>query len=314
MTMMPQKTANILVIKLSALGDFIQALGAMQAIRRHHPEARITLLTTKPFEGFARDCGYFDDVWLDDRPKWYQFGKMVEFRARLDKAEFDRVYDLQNNDRTGGYFKLLANPKPEWVGVAKGASHRNTSPERTAGHAFDGHKQTLSLVGINDVCVDDLSWMIGDVSDYALKDRYAILVPGSAPQHPHKRWPTQSYGDAANALAEQGIQPVVIGTQDESEVCVEICRICPDALNLNAQTNLYQIVALARNAEMAIGNDTGPIHLIAASGCNAVVLFSGQSNPIRHAPRGDHVVVLREENIENIAVKDVIKAALPKAP
>jgi hypothetical protein len=43
-------TARILVIKLSALGDFIQATGPMKAIRTHHPDARITLLTTAPFE------------------------------------------------------------------------------------------------------------------------------------------------------------------------------------------------------------------------------------------------------------------------
>ena len=44
---------NILVIKLGALGDFIQALGQMKAIRSHNPESKIKLLTTKPFQAFA---------------------------------------------------------------------------------------------------------------------------------------------------------------------------------------------------------------------------------------------------------------------
>ena len=35
---------NILVIKLSALGDFVLSVGAFQAIRAHHPRAEITLL------------------------------------------------------------------------------------------------------------------------------------------------------------------------------------------------------------------------------------------------------------------------------
>ena len=39
---------RILVIKLGALGDFVQALRAMAEIRRAHPKARITLLTTPP--------------------------------------------------------------------------------------------------------------------------------------------------------------------------------------------------------------------------------------------------------------------------
>ncbi len=50
-------TEKILVIKLGALGDFIQAMGPMAAIRRHHPDADITLLTTEPFEKIVLSSG-----------------------------------------------------------------------------------------------------------------------------------------------------------------------------------------------------------------------------------------------------------------
>ena len=63
---------NILVIKLGALGDFIQALGPMAAIRRHHRDARLSLLTTLPFARLAGMSGYFDRVETDDRPRWNQ--------------------------------------------------------------------------------------------------------------------------------------------------------------------------------------------------------------------------------------------------
>ena len=45
---------RILVIRLGALGDFVQSFGPFSAIRAHHPEARITLLTTAPFADLAR--------------------------------------------------------------------------------------------------------------------------------------------------------------------------------------------------------------------------------------------------------------------
>ena len=61
-------TEKILVIKLSAFGDFILALGPMAAIRRHHADAQITLLTTAPFVSLARESGYFDDICVDLRP------------------------------------------------------------------------------------------------------------------------------------------------------------------------------------------------------------------------------------------------------
>ena len=49
---------QILVIKLSALGDFVVSLGAMQAIRRHHRDARITLLE---LVSALADSGFDDD-------------------------------------------------------------------------------------------------------------------------------------------------------------------------------------------------------------------------------------------------------------
>ena len=132
---MPQN--NILVIKLGALGDFIQALGPMRAIRAHHPDAHITLLTTPPFAALAEKSGYFNDIIIDARPKWHQPLAWLNLRRRLNDGNFTRVYDLQNNDRTALYFKLFS-PRPEWVGVAPGASHRNTSPTR---HPTGAHRR-----------------------------------------------------------------------------------------------------------------------------------------------------------------------------
>lgn len=300
---------KILVIKLGALGDFIQALGPMAAIRKHHPNAHITLLTTASFEQFAKDCGYFDDIWLDKKPSWFDIGGWLSLRDKLNTAQFDRVYDLQNNDRTCFYFKLF-KPKnqTEWVGVAKGASHRNTSLDRTKGHAFDGHVQTLALAGITDIEIDTLEWMQADISSFALKNPYILLVPGSAPQHPGKRWPARHYGALAQKLIELGYQPIVIGTKTETKAAQIILKSCPDALDLTNRTSLQQIVMLARNAAGAVGNDTGPMHMIAATSLPCVVLFSGHSNPLRHVPKGKNVQIIQKEDLKDLPVKDVLKA------
>ncbi|MCD8570383.1 MAG: glycosyltransferase family 9 protein [Alphaproteobacteria bacterium] len=309
---MTAKTANILVIKLGALGDFIQALGPMQAIRAHHPDAKITLLTTKPFEGFARDCGYFDDIWLDTKPRWHQPGRWLNLRKRLNNAHFSRVYDLQNNDRSSFYFRLFS-PKPEWVGVAPGASHRNISPERTAGHAFDGHLQTLGLAGIANISIDALDWVKEDISTFPLKSRYALIVAGSAPDGLGKRWPAKHYAVLCQKLAMAGIQPVLLGTKAESDVTRMIAAECPEALNLSGQTNLKQIIVLGRTAGIAIGNDTGPMHMIAPTGCPCISLFSDHSNRFRHYPKGPHVEILYAPDLKDLDVESVFQAAMNNA-
>lgn len=306
----PDAQERILVIKLSALGDFIQALGPMAAIRRRHPGAQITLLTTPPFAGFGKACGYFNEVWTDERPRWHDLRGWLALRGRLNGGKFGRVYDLQNNDRTAFYLKLMT-PKPEWVGAAPGASHRNTSTDRTAGHAFDGHLQTLKLAGIDDVRIDDLRWIEADLSRFALKAPYILLVPGSAPTHPQKRWPAEHYAALAERLAEQGFQPVLLGTKAETEVTGKIAAACPSALDLTGQTSLFDIAALGRGAAAAVGNDTGPMHLIAATGIPCLSLFSGHTNPVRHAPKGENVTVLREAALAALPPDTVFRALEP---
>lgn len=296
--------AHILVIKLGALGDFVQALGPMAAIRRHHPGDRITLLTTAPFAALGQACGYADDVAVDRRPRWYDAGGWLALRRFLNGGGFSRVYDLQNNDRTSLYMRLFSK-RPEWVGAARGASHRNASKARTAGTALAGHIQTLALAGIRDTGIDDLGWVSADIARFSLPARYALLVPGSAPQHPRKRWPAAHYGALACHLAGTGVTPVVLGTAAEKECMQEIRRACPQTRDLSGQTDFLDIIALARGAACAVGNDTGPMHLIAPTGCPSLVLFSDASNPARHAPAGARVRTLVRGDLALLSPEEV---------
>ena len=65
---------HILVIKHGALGDFIQALAPMQAIRKFHRGAYIALLTTAPFSRLASESGLFDEIRIDERAPLYRLG------------------------------------------------------------------------------------------------------------------------------------------------------------------------------------------------------------------------------------------------
>src|SRR5215468_10145564 len=123
---------RVLVIKLGALGDFVQALGAMRVVRATHPSARITLLTTEPFEAFAKACPYFDIVEADGRPR--DLKGQADLMKRLRTAGYDMVYDFQNNDRTARYFASLGSKKPLWSGAAQGASHQHRNPNRAMMH------------------------------------------------------------------------------------------------------------------------------------------------------------------------------------
>jgi ADP-heptose:LPS heptosyltransferase len=65
------------------------------------------------------------------------------------------------------------------------------------------------------------------------------------------------------------------------------------------------LAALAQDAQAAVGNDTGPMHLIAAAGCASVVLYSHDSDPALCAQRGPRVKIVRQESLENLEESEV---------
>lgn len=301
---------RILVIKLGALGDVILALGPFAAIRRHHRNAHITLLTTPAFAGFLESSPYFDEIWSEARvPPWNPAGWMA-LRRRLRGGAFERVYDLQTSDRSGWYFCLLGpGQRPEWSGIAPGCSHPHANPRRDFMHSIERQNEQLAMAGIEQVPDADLSWMEADIGRFGLTGRYVLLVPGGAPHRPAKRWPADRYAALAMYLVTAGVQPVLLGTAAEADIAREIAGTCPGVRDLTGETAIPDLAVLARGAAGAVGNDTGPMHLIAAAACPSVVLFSGESDPALTAPRGRSVTVLRGADLAALSVESV-EAAL----
>jgi ADP-heptose:LPS heptosyltransferase len=293
--------SRILVLKLSALGNVILSLGPFAAIRRHHQHDHITLLTTRPWAGWLATSPYFDIVLIDARPAWWDLPGVLRLRRQLADGRFDRVYDLQTSSRSSHYLHLFPRGrKPEWSGIAPGCSHPDSNPDRDRIHDIDRQFGQLRAAGIPETCPPDLSWTGADLSAFALPDRFALLVPGSSAHRPAKRWPAAHYAALARSLLARGIVPVVLGTAQETPLAQKIRAAVPRAIDLTGRTDLAALASLGRAATLAVGNDTGPMHLLAAVGCPSLVLFSADSDPTLCAPRGPSVTVLRRPDLAEL--------------
>ena len=296
---------NILVVKLGAFGNIILSLAAFAAIRQHHANARISVLTSAAFAGWLRSFPYFDDVLVDPRPRWWDLQGLRRLGRTLADGHFARVYDLQTSARSSRYFRLFpVKQRPQWSGIAFGCALPDRDPRRNMLHDTVRQQGQLRQAGISEFAPADLSWCRGDIARFALPVDFALLVPGSSPDRPAKRWPAARYQALAQILAAKGITPVVIGSEPERNLATEI----RSAIDLTGQTGFGDLADLARAARFAVGNDTGPMHLIATAGCPAVTLFSHQSNPSQCAPRGRWTRVLQRPNLADLPVEAVLES------
>lgn len=293
---------RILVIKLGAFGDFLLALGPMQALRRFRPDAHITLLTTRPYRAMAEASGVFDDILLDERPGRLDLAGWLDLRRLLRTARPDFVVDLQTSDRSSFYRLLLLPDRPFWSGIARGSSHPHANAGRDHMHTVERQAEQMEMAGMprDSIGLADLSFLEADLAQFRLPERFMLLVPGGAPHRPDKRWPAERYGAYAAGQVAQGITPVIIGTEAEREAAETILEMAPGTQSLLGRTSFADIAALARKAEAALGNDTGPMHLIALAGCPTTVLFSNASDPALCRPRGPNVRVIREPDLRDL--------------
>ena len=311
---------RVLVIKLGALGDFVQALRAMAEIRRAHPKAKITLLTTPAYAELGRASGLFDRIDDGGRPKG--LAATLGMIWRLRRGGYQRVYDLQTSSRSRNYFYVFAPNFPEWSGISPGASHVHRNPRRNRMQNLDRMWDQLAEAGVVEPLPEgaapgpDLSWAVAAAARetpplrqrFALNGPYALLAPGASPGRPGKRWPLHSFIQLARLLEGAGMTPVVIGGGQEIAMAEAIVRAAPTALALTGRTKLVELAALGAEASVLIGNDTGPTHLAAFAGAPTVVLFSAESDPDLCAPRTDQVIVLRRDDLAELSVSEVAKA------
>ncbi len=297
---------RLLIIKHGALGDIILAASAFAAIRTAHADDEITLLTTPPFVSLLSASPWFDHVISDARPEAWNIPGILKLRSQL--SGFDMVYDLQTSSRSSRYFALAG--KPRWSGIAAGCALPHSDPQRDFIHTRERLAGQLAVAGIVDLPRPDFSWAQPDISRFMLPPRFALLVPGAAMHRPEKRWPEAKFAALA---AQLPMRVVVVGSRVETPLAAIIRSFAPQTIDLTGQTSLLELLAVISRASLAVGNDTGPMHMAAALGVTSLVMFSAASDPKLTAPRypdGGWPIILQAPHLAGLSVAQIV-AALP---
>jgi ADP-heptose:LPS heptosyltransferase len=303
--------AEILVIKLGALGDLILAEGALRDLRAHHRHDRITLMTAPAYRAVMARCPWLDDILADPRAPRWRLDQMWRLRRRLHAGRFAMVYDLQNSGRTHWYYRHLF-PRGPWSGTAPGCSHPLPAGDTSLGTARHARQLATAGVPVQFARQPDLGWMAAEVDDLlataGVRRPYAVLVPGSSARNQDKRWP--HYAELAARLDAAGWLPVTVPGPDEAEAdpLPGVALRHGDGRWLD----LFELAGVLRKAALVVGNDTGPTHMAAFLGVPGVALFGARRATIKGSLAAVGFGVLSRQRLAELTVDEVM-AALPLA-
>jgi len=304
--------AAVLIIKLGALGDLVQADGAIRDIREHHQGDHITLMTTPPYRSYAERCPWVDDIFLDPRSSRFHLSRMWALARKLRSRHFDRVYDLQQVGRTRFYYHWLF-PKVDWLGDARRCRFNLGRPEGSCAADHFARHLPLSGVSVQHTLQNNVAWMADDVEDIlakaGLKPGYVVLIPGASALHDGKRWPY--FKELAERLLDNGRQVVTIPGPEE----LALCETIPGTMLVGpgGYYDFFTLAGIVLKGGFVIGNDTGPTHIAAHLRCHGLALYSSHtsalSTGIQHS-RFSWVEVPNLAELSVDAVWDKIRAQI----
>ena len=315
---------NLLLVRLSAMGDIIHTLPAAAALRQAFPHATLGWLVEERWAELLCTLRYprsgqrspqrplVDRVHAVNTAEWRRapfsvrtWHQMAVGLSQLRGVRYDAAIDFQGAVRSA----LLAR----WSGAP--IVYGSTQPRENAASMFYTRQILLPTNGIH-VVEQALALARTVIARAAISTRmtepqvefpvdpdaenkiaslttdgkdFAILNPGAG--WGAKRWPAERYGQVAQELAQDGLPSLVNYGPGEEELAQAV-ETASDGAARKISCSVSELIALTRRARLLIGGDTGPLHLAAALKIPVVAIF-GPTNPARNGPFGTRSTVLR---------------------
>jgi len=311
---------RIAVLKLSSLGDVIHALPVARALRRHLPDCHLTWVAEARESALLANHPDLDAVISVDTRRWRrrfftpgtarEIGKTIR---QLGAGRFDVALDLQGLVKSG--VLTACTRAPIRIGFARSHlrepmsalfTNRRVAPPPEAVHVIEQYLALLDPLGVTErrpvftlpVNPDAEGRADAFLTEQKVtaSDRLVALNVGAG--RPEKRWPVGHWRRLAEGLAlATGVKLFVLWGPGEEGLALEVAGALATGSLLAPATTLHDLAAFLRRARLAVGPDTGPLHLAAALGTPCVGLY-GPTSGARNGPYGAHCRVVQSADGE----------------
>lgn len=306
---------RILIVKLSAIGDVVQALPTLEAIKRTFPHSDIDWAVEEAASDILAGHPLIDKLLVSRRKAWSRMLKrpstllqglkgFIGFIGDLRSRRYDIAIDLQGLLKSGVVIGLAHAKRKIGFAGTRELSHLFLNERLPAydieKHALERYLDVAHHLGAVDappVCTlpigAELAAMRERLKGIADRGRKIVVVNPVA-RWKTKLWQEEKFAQLADRLVlERNAAVVLTGSPGDRAVTARIRALMrQEAHDWAGQTTLRELAALAALADLFITTDTGPMHLAAAAGGRVVALF-GATAPWRTGPYGPGHVVVR---------------------
>ncbi len=306
---------KILIIKLSAIGDVVQTLPALEALKKTYPDSEITWVVEEAAAGILEGHPLIDRVLISRRKSLLRklgnpltflqgLGGIVGFVRELRSTRYDIAVDFQGLFKSGILIGLARAVRKVGFDRTREFSYLFLNEKMPAydieRHALDRYLDVARYLGAADplpACTLPIGRELASIRqkiEGVKRQGRPLVVMNPVARWKTKLWRESNFAELADRLIrEKNAAVIFTGSHDDRELIERIRSLMGgESRNWAGEVTLKELAALASLADLFITTDTGPMHLAAAAGARVVSLF-GPTAPWRTGPYGKQHVVVR---------------------
>jgi heptosyltransferase-1 len=302
---------QILIIRLSAIGDVVMASAVIPALRRAYPEAHIDWLAEPPADAVLRAQSELNEVITWPKGDWKRMlrkghllalaREVLGFARRLRGNRYDLVLDLQGLAKSGLWARITGAPRRVGLGSREGSQYlmtevvtRPRDDERIASE----YLRLVEALGIDPgsfpmapaVSDDDRANAEALLTEKGVTGSFAVIAPFTT--RPQKHWVEERWPPLADRIQQElGLPVVMVGGPGDQDAAGRIeAQAGGTLINLTGRSGLTETFALLEAASLCIGVDTGLTHAAIGFGTPTVALFGSTRPYLDPATENAHVL------------------------
>ncbi len=310
---------RLLIVKLGSIGDIVHTLPSLAAIKRAVPRAEVSWVVEQRAAEILRDnplVNHLIEVDTKALRRWPVSGETLlaprQQLRRLRASAFDTALDFQGLLKSVTLARLSGARRR--CGFARDALREPasrfllTDTIRVSANIHVIRKNLALAAGALGINVPDdarefeFPIAIGvehrreaeEAVSLISGARFAILNPGGG--WPTKLWNPERYGALADALwTHHSLRSLVTCGPGERELAEAVTGASRTRAAVLVNPTLKGFCALARQASVYVGGDTGPTFLAIAAGTPVVGLFGPTEWWRNGSPRVEDICVERDD-------------------
>lgn len=306
----PKKPKEIIIFKLSAIGDSILTLNPIKKLKEK-TKAKIIIACSSSNKIVFENQNFIDEIVLVDATGNNIFNILRKLNY-LKRKKADLAIDLSHTGKISAIWAKI-------IGKSCIGFYNEEQPKRKGFYDFE-YKMDLNkhmifnyynLFNYFKISFDLnlLKVKFPKIRIKELENKKNLVGIHPAHEIEEKSWNKNKFAKIINFIIENKKIPVILGSKKELKAVLEILDLVKEknkVINLAGKLNLNETFNAMENFDFFIANDGGLMHAAASMDLPTLGIFNVET-PMRYAPFNKNSYSVHKDYISVEEVKEIIK-------